>query len=172
MLSDVLEVGKFTSGKTNLQYERIDIIDLLKELVSIYKTNDKKNHNFILNSHTKNCIIYTDRTMFNHIVMNLMSNAIKFSPENSNIEINMADKVDEIEITFKDYGIGIQDKDINILFEPFFRGKNTKNISGTGLGLSIVKNSVDSLNGKITVKSQLEKGSEFIVVLPKEFHNE
>src|SRR5690606_9396458 len=102
--------------------------------------------------------------MLKHIVMNLVSNAIKFSPEDSVIEISTANKKnDKTTLSVKDHGLGISKEDQEHLFERFFRGTNVTNIQGTGLGLHIVSRYAELMNGTIEAKSELNKGTEFIV---------
>jgi signal transduction histidine kinase len=104
-----------------------------------------------------------DPTFVRHILGNLTSNAIKYSPENSQINIQTKAENGTIIFSVKDEGIGISDEDQKRLFEKFFRASNATGIQGTGLGLHIMKNYVDKLNGTIKMKSQLGKGTEVTV---------
>jgi len=98
--------------------------------------------------------------------VNLMSNAIKFSPENSIISINTSIDNNTTMLKINDQEIGIPKTDQIHLFERFFRATNVTNIQGTGLGLHIVGRYVELLSGKIQYKSELEKGSTFTITLP------
>lgn len=102
--------------------------------------------------------------MFN----NVLSNAVKYNKMNGLININMRESGAEIIISITDTGIGIDENDIDKLFLEFSRLKNkeTRDISGSGLGLSILKQIVESYDGKVEVKSELGKGSTFIINLP------
>jgi signal transduction histidine kinase len=95
------------------------------------------------------------------VLINLISNAIKFSFEHSQIDIHTEVTENAILITVKDYGLGIPDEDRKHLFERFFRAQNVTNIQGTGLGLHIVSKYVELMNGDIQVESELEKGTQF-----------
>jgi signal transduction histidine kinase len=98
------------------------------------------------------------------MVINLLSNAIKFSPENSRIEIMSEQKKGGyLSLSVKDKGIGISREDQEHLFERFFRGANVSNIQGTGLGLHIVTKYAELMNGAVTCKSELGKGTEFVL---------
>ena len=97
--------------------------------------------------------------------MNLISNASKFSPQGSQIEINTVCKDEQMVFSIKDYGIGIPKEDQQHLTERFFRGANAVNIQGTGLGLHIVSKYTELLNGVMEFKSELEKGTEFIITI-------
>ena len=107
-----------------------------------------------------------DRNLLKNIITNLTSNAIKFSPEGSTIEVSSNFREKELEITVKDNGIGISDEDQQHLFQRFFRGKNVTNIQGTGLGLHIIGKYLELLNGTIDLKSSLNNGSTFTVKIP------
>jgi signal transduction histidine kinase len=105
------------------------------------------------------------------VLINLISNAIKFSPDNARIKISC--KVDNENTTIKitDQGMGIPMADQVHLFERFFRATNVTNIQGTGLGLHIVGRYIEILNGNISYESELEKGSTFKIVLPSNLNN-
>jgi signal transduction histidine kinase len=94
-------------------------------------------------------------------MINLISNAIKFSPEKATIWVLSEHKNNKITISVKDEGLGIPEDDMKHLFERFFRGKNVVNIQGTGLGLHIVSRYIDLMGGSIDVQSELEKGTAF-----------
>jgi signal transduction histidine kinase len=105
-----------------------------------------------------------DVALLKHIVMNLVSNAIKFSPENAVIDIKtVVDTNGNIMVSVKDQGIGIPKADQDHLFERFFRGWNVTNIQGTGLGLHIVSKYAELMNGSISFKSEENEGTEFII---------
>jgi signal transduction histidine kinase len=101
------------------------------------------------------------------MMINLISNAIKFSPLDGTIEVSVNGGEEEITLCVKDHGIGISKEDQEHLFERFFRGHNASNIQGTGLGLHIVSRYLNLLNGTIEVKSEIEKGTTFCVHLPQ-----
>jgi len=108
--------------------------------------------------------VFLDASLLKHIIMNLISNAVKFSSEESAIEIRTSNQNDHITLSVKDYGIGISKEDQKHLMERFFRGSNAGNIQGTGLGLHIVSKYVELMNGTIECKSELEKGTEVIII--------
>ncbi len=101
--------------------------------------------------------------MVRKIIINLCSNAIKFSPEKSKIKICSEINDSRFLLKIIDSGIGISKEDQKHLFDRFFRGKNVTNIQGTGLGLHIVARYVELLNGKINLKSELDIGTEFSI---------
>ena len=108
-----------------------------------------------------------DVNLFDHIITNLISNAFKYSEGKQNPEVILSyEKINKVKITFKDYGIGIPLKDQKGLFASFYRATNVKNIQGSGLGLSIVKEFVEMHGGTISVNSDQDQGSEFVVIIP------
>jgi signal transduction histidine kinase len=108
-------------------------------------------------------MVNLDLSLLRNVIINLISNALKFSPENSFIDVETEVNEKHILISIRDYGIGISDEDKKHLFERFFRGKNVTNIQGTGLGLHIVSKYVELMNGHIRAESELEKGTKFII---------
>ena len=103
--------------------------------------------------------------MLKNIILNLLSNASKYSPENSFIEFDTRLDEKELEITVADHGMGIPESDREHLFERFFRAHNVTNIQGTGLGLNIVKRYVDLMKGKVTFASKEREGTTFKVTI-------
>jgi len=125
----------------------------------------KKGQELIYENHgVTSC--YSDAGLLKNVLINLVSNAIKFSPENKAIQIVTSYNDKEIQIKIIDHGMGIPEKDQKHLFERFFRATNVTNIQGTGLGLHIVGRYIELLNGHISYQSQLEDGSVFIIKLP------
>jgi signal transduction histidine kinase len=110
--------------------------------------------------------IVTDRKLIRNILINLISNAVKFSEENAPIDIYSKVADSTAIISVQDHGIGISDEDQEHLFSSFFRGKNAVNIQGTGLGLNIVKRYMDLIGGSIELKSKLEKGTTITLTIP------
>ncbi|MCX7880198.1 MAG: PAS domain S-box protein [Ignavibacteria bacterium] len=100
------------------------------------------------------------------IFSNIIGNGIKYSQPNSILNIQIEEEENNFLIRIKDNGIGIPKKDLDKIFQPFYRGENTKTISGTGLGLSIVKKAIDLLGGSISVESQIGEGTTFTIQLP------
>ena len=107
-----------------------------------------------------------DEKLLRQILNNLLSNAINYSPENSNIYFKLASQDGEAVLEIQDEGIGIPLADQSRLFEPFHRGTNVSNIKGTGLGLAIVKRCVDLHQGRMIVASKIGLGTTFQVALP------
>lgn len=110
--------------------------------------------------------IVTDKYLLNRIFINLLVNALKFSDSSVEIYVSMINN--QITVAIRDYGIGIPIDEIEMIFRPFMRASNVKMIKGTGLGLSIVSKIVECLKGSIYVNSIINKGSEFVFIIPVE----
>ena len=167
LLDDVLLIGKAEAGKLEFQPKLLDISQFCRDLVEeVQVTTQSHTINFGTQDELNNFDGLVDEKLLRHIITNLLTNAVKYSPQGKEVNFNL--KCDRNQATFsiQDRGIGVSIEDQQQLFESFYRGKNVSNIPGTGLGLAIVKKSVDLHRGTITVKSQLEVGTTFIVTLP------
>jgi signal transduction histidine kinase len=110
--------------------------------------------------------VYTDKKLLKNILINLITNASKFSDEEQPIEVNCAIANDSAQIAISDKGIGISDEDKERLFTSFYRGANAVNIQGTGLGLHIVKRYLDLLGGEVHLQSELGAGTTIAFTIP------
>ena len=106
--------------------------------------------------------------MLSHVWMNIINNAIKFSPENGTITIKCINDISDIMVIISDEGIGMDDDTRRHIFDKFYQGDTSHTAQGNGLGLSLVKRVVDLCDGKISVKSKIGAGSTFCIRLPKE----
>lgn len=168
ILEDFLSLGKLEEGliKANIkQYSAAECFSEMQDAVSEMEGALKPNQKF-------NCIysgdhaVLLDKNFLKNILLNLISNAIKFSKENSSIDITAKANEHGLLIMVKDHGIGISEEDKQHLFERFFRAKNAVNIQGTGLGLHIVVKYLALMNGTIEFESELGKGTTFTINIP------
>jgi len=164
ILNDFLSLGKMEEGKISVRPVSFGIRELIAGIVNEMAPIEK-NGQTILYEHNGDEMVNLDKGLLKQIVLNLLSNAIKFSSDGTKIEVKTAQEGDKLILKVKDHGIGISKEDQKHLFERFFRGANAMNIQGTGLGLHIVARYAELMNGTVTYKSELEKGSEFIVVI-------
>lgn len=165
ILEDFLSLGRLDEGKITAAPGPFALNDFIDETIDEVRGLLKSGQNIVYNHHGE-AVINSDKKLLKNILLNLVSNAIKFSPENSNIVV--ASKVDSefARIEVQDKGIGISKEDQQHLFSSFFRGANAVNIQGTGLGLHIVKRYIDLLKGKVELDSELLKGSTITVTIP------
>lgn len=163
ILNDFLSQGKIEEGKIRVRFNRFNIQELVVAINEEIKNNLKPKQK-ITYAHEGDTDTLLDASLLKHIIMNLISNASKFSPEGSVLEIKTTNKNNLLTLSVKDNGIGISKDDQAHLMERFFRGTNAANIQGTGLGLHIVSKYAELMNGSVTCKSELEKGTEFIII--------
>jgi PAS domain S-box-containing protein len=162
ILNDFLSVGKIEEGKIPVRFSEFNIHELISSIAEEMKSNLQKGQQIVC-YHKGEPMVFMDASILKHILMNLISNASKFSHEGGLIEIRSSQNKENITCSVKDYGIGISKEDQQHLMERFFRGANAGNIQGTGLGLHIVSKYAELMNGKVKCKSVAGKGSEFIV---------
>ena len=165
ILEDFLSLGKLNEGKLETLLEEINLGELIADTLDEMKAIIKKDQYFELELR-KDCNGFTDKKLFRNIIINLVSNAVKFSEEGAKIVIRGNVKDGLASISVIDQGIGISDNDKEHLFSSFFRAANATNIQGTGLGLHIVKRYVDLLGGKVSVESELNKGTTVNFTIP------
>lgn len=165
ILNDFLSLDKLDGGKVELQLSEFNISNFFQEMVDSLEFITKKGQQITLNFSGEENII-ADKQALTNIYNNLLTNAIKYSGENSIIEfkVNVEDEI--LTTSIKDEGIGILKADKNKIFERFYRTKAALNSQGTGLGLNIVKKYVEIANGIIDFESRHKKGTTFYVKLP------
>lgn len=165
LLEDFLSLGKLEEGKVMMKAELLKVKEFLEEACEEVSGILKKGQQIQID-HTGNNKFATDKKLFRNILINLLSNAAKFSEEGSHIYINSSLSGLRLTVSIRDEGIGISEEDQQHMFTSFYRGKNAINIQGTGLGLHIVRRYVDLIHGDIRLESILGKGSTVIVDLP------
>jgi PAS domain S-box-containing protein len=165
ILEDFLSLGKLNEGKVETSPDEFDLKELVNETADEMKGLLKKNQHILL-EHTGNTQVFTDKKLLKNVMINLISNAIKFSDEGSAIDLRSKVDGDLAQINVTDQGIGISEDDQEHLFSSFFRGANALNIQGTGLGLHIVKRYVDLLGGNINLRSRLNEGTAISISIP------
>jgi signal transduction histidine kinase len=165
LLEDFLSLGKLDEGKVTVSSDEFNLQELVTETTDEMKGLLRKGQLFVC-SYAGEEIIFSDKKLVKNVLINLMSNAIKFSADGDKIYIqtNVANGMAVISV--RDEGIGIPEADREHLFSSFFRGKNALNIQGTGLGLHIVKRYVDLLGGSIDLQSELDKGTTITFTIP------
>ncbi|MBL0358234.1 MAG: HAMP domain-containing histidine kinase [Chitinophagaceae bacterium] len=162
ILNDFLSVGKIEEGKIQVRLSYFNIRETMKTVIDGFESTLKAGQR-IQYDHEGEADVLLDETLLKHILINLTSNASKFSPEASLIEISSSNFDQQVRLMVKDHGIGIAKADQEHLMERFFRGANAINIQGTGLGLHIVARYAELMNGVVEFESELEKGTTFIV---------
>ncbi|MGB5556059.1 MAG: ATP-binding protein, partial [Flavobacteriaceae bacterium] len=166
ILNDFLSLSKMEEGKTAVQYEHFDLVLLAKTVIDEIETSQKEGQTLVLEHSEPNISVFMDSKLMRHILINLISNAIKYSDENTQIDIGISTEKNRVLLHVADQGMGIPLEEQNNLFERFFRAKNATNVQGTGLGLHIVKQYSELMGGKVQFKSEEGKGTIFYVDFP------
>jgi len=166
ILNDFLSLEKLEAGRVEVSLENFDLVKLSEEITEEMQIVAKQNQNIIYQHTGTNNIVRLDQNLLKNCIFNLISNAIKYSGENTFIEFNTEITDQSCIITVKDDGIGIPQADQKHLFEAFFRAHNTGNIPGTGLGLNIVARYANLMKGKIDFKSNVNQGTIFTISFP------
>ncbi|WP_419765185.1 MAG: ATP-binding protein [Arcobacter sp.] len=169
IINDVLDISKLEAGQLILNYDKINIKELIKSVYDMFYLQVKiKNLDFILKIDDNLDLIYSDENRIKQIIKNLLSNALKFTSKGK-ISLIAKDENKNLKIIVKDEGIGIPEDKLEYIFDRFKQadGTTTRHYGGTGLGLSICNELALLLKGSITVTSELEKGSSFEFVISK-----
>ena len=175
LINDVLDMSRIESGKFTIEESEVHIPDVVSDLSTIVQASVEEK-NLALNMDTKGLIhedVITDKLRLNQVLLNILSNAVKFTPEGGRIDFVLTEHNDtddgfaHLEFRVKDNGIGMSDEFRKTIFEAFTRERTStvSGIQGTGLGMAITKNIVEMMNGKITVDSKEGEGTEFRVYL-------
>jgi PAS domain S-box-containing protein len=165
LLEDFLSLGKLEEGKVTVNISSFPVKDFFEDTIEEMKAIQKEHQQIHLN-YDGDGSFTTDKRLLKNILINLLSNALKYSDDGKNVWVTVNNKKTKLGVTIKDEGFGIPDEDQDHLFATFFRGKNVTNIEGTGLGLAIVKKYLDLLRGDIQLQSKLEVGTTVKLSLP------
>lgn len=165
ILNDFLSLSKLEEGKIDIQKEQFDVQKLINEVLEEMSSITKAGQNIIYHHYGEVHDFIQDPKIFKNILINLISNAIKYSPTGKTIHVQTTIENKQMCLEVKDEGIGIPEKEQKNLYERFFRASNAGNIQGTGLGLNIVKRYVNLLQGAITFESEEGRGTTFKVIL-------
>ncbi len=181
LLDEVLLIGQAEAGKLKFEPKPMDLVPWCRDLVEgmrvvVENAHIGKNHQHALAqpslceiafTNTGNCTnAQMDEKLLGHILTNLLSNVIKYSPKGGTVQFDLVCTDFEYVFRITDRGIGIPEEDQQCLFESFSRASNVGTIQGTGLGLAIVKKAVDLHGGTISVQNQVGVGTTFTVTLP------
>lgn len=171
LVNNLLDITRVNAGRIKINKKNVDIVFLTKSIIeSIYTYVALKSIDVTFVPLIEKKIIGIDDEKYERILLNLLSNATKFTPEGKPIIVTLSSINDKICIEVKDKGIGIPEDKANIIFERFGQVDSSlsRQAEGAGIGLSLVKKFVESLGGSISVKSELGKGSAFTILLPSE----
>lgn len=168
LMENLLEWSRIQSGKMEYQPERINLIQLINDVTSIYNQNIKIKQIILETSVQKDIAVFTDKKMIETVLRNLISNAIKFTYPKGSISLASEKNDDFVIVKIRDTGVGISDEELPNLFrlDVSHSTKGTENESGTGLGLILCKELVERQGGKIWIESKINEGSTFNFTIP------
>ena len=166
---ELLDLARIESGLIIQEKDKLDTAKIIEDQVAFHQARAMlKKINLEMNLPPDLDSILANKGSIEEVLSNLISNAIKYTPEGGRVTVSAMIKNGHVCITIKDTGFGIHEKDMGRIFERFYRvkNKNTRFITGTGLGLAIVKSIVEAHNGMIKVESKPDEGSTFRVYIP------
>lgn len=169
LVSDMQKLNKYDESSIKLKKDNVNISDIICFVIFQF-SNLAKSKNIKIEYEKKNINLYCDKDKITQALVNILSNAIRYSNEGSTIFIEERLKDNKVIISIEDQGIGISEEDLKYVFERFYRAdkSRTRATGGTGIGLTIVKSIVSSHGGEVKLESKLGEGSKFTIILPKE----
>ena len=168
LMNNILTFGKYEAGLMTVRMESIDLVELIRRINEQYFSQESDGRRISIEVHGRARNVQCDSMLLTHAFSNLMSNALKYSPQRPAPQIAIHFGEQGVEVEVMDHGIGIPEKGKGNAFNSFFRASNASTIVGSGLGLPIVKEFVERHGGSVTFESVENKGSTFLVQLPYE----
>ncbi len=166
ILDDVLVLNRADAQRTVVRLSPVNLPTYLENIIEEIRISDRDNHPFSLHAEGDLTAVTSDPHLLHHIVSNLLSNAVRYSPAGRPVIIRIAAEATQTVIDIEDHGIGIPSDDLARIFQPFERGTNVGNTPGTGLGLNIAERMAGLLAGTLTARSTLGTGTCFTLLLP------
>jgi len=166
ILNDFLSLERLNSDKVAYKFSTFNLSKIINEVVYNANMLLKRGQKINIPNNIDEYILYQDEMFLELALSNLINNAVKYSPQNTSIDIEVAAKNKNLEFKIIDQGIGIPEKDQKYIFNRYFRAENALNSQGTGIGLNIVKSHLENLGGSIQFSSKENVGSTFTFELP------
>jgi signal transduction histidine kinase len=169
MVGDLEKLAKYESESLILIKTSFDISGLIQHIIQNFE-NEFMNKDIKISFFSEEEVVFADKDKMSQVIINLLSNAQKYTPQGGMVEVAVKGTNDSAEISVRDTGNGISPEDLPYIFERFYRADKSRNrmTGGAGIGLAITKAIVEAHKGRIQVKSKVNEGSEFIVSLPKQ----
>lgn len=169
LVTDLLALSRYDTNKNRIEKSEFDLGDLVKKCQEKLQIEIDKKHHKVENLVTANVpLVYADKSGIERVVLNILSNSIKYTKENGNIKIYVGFVYNDAYIKIIDNGIGIPEEDLTRIFDRFYRvdKARSRELGGTGLGLSIAKEILNQNGGSIDIKSEVGKGTEVVIRVP------
>lgn len=169
LVGDLEKLAKYESESLILNKTRFDVSELIRHIIKNFEM-DFINKRLDIKFYGQKEIVFADKDKISQVIINLLSNALKYTPEGGRVEVKVECNGDMINIIVKDTGEGISPEDLPYIFERFYRADKSRNrlTGGAGIGLTIAKAIVEAHKGRIRANSRINEGTEFIVSLPKQ----
>ena len=169
LMENVLFIGKTDNSKFTFNPKSLNFVDLVQGIIDDAKFNNNVSNEILLINGLLRDEHTVDEVLIRQIMLNLLTNAIKYSHDNGEITVSLEENAEEVSIIVQDRGIGIPDSEQSKIFEQFYRGSNVGIINGTGLGMTVVLRSLNLHKGRIEVQSKVNEGTTFKAILPKRY---
>ena len=169
LVNNIIDTTKIDAGFMNVDLRNCNIVNIIEDItLSVVQFIEGKGITLIFDTDIEEKIMACDLDKIERIILNLLSNAVKFTEAGDKIFVSIYDRIDKIVISIKDTGVGIDSDKVGIIFERFRQADKSlsRRCEGSGIGLSLVSSLVQMHGGTIAVKTELGKGSEFIIELP------
>lgn len=168
MVGDLEKLARFENENLILEKSKFNLSELIKMITTNFESGFK-NKNIEVSIVVQDEVIFADKDKISQVLVNLISNALKYTPEGGRVNISTQGNDKMVKVIVKDNGNGISPEDLPYIFERFYRADKSRNrlTGGSGIGLSIAKAIVEAHKGNITAKSEMGQGTEFIVILPR-----
>ena len=169
LINDILEMSRIENGKMELEIDKFDLKKTMQEVYDLFITQmETKKLHYTVDVDVTNKTAMFDKNRLNRVLLNLISNAFKFTPEGGSVAVSLkqtggTDEIADYELRVKDTGMGMTPEFAEKVFEAYSRDRTVNNIQGTGLGMAITKSIVDLMHGTVDVETEFGKGTEFIV---------
>jgi signal transduction histidine kinase len=165
MLDDLVLIARMDTDQFIIRLEPLFVRPFMRDILKSFEAAHSKTHRFSFESSVSDVLV-SDKWLLKQIVTQIISNAVLYSPPDTEIRISVSSQQQNCIVAVSDEGIGIPEADQAHIFEPFYRGANTKATEGKGLGLAIVNQAVGLLDGVIEFQTSLNTGTTFTVTIP------
>jgi PAS domain S-box-containing protein len=165
IMDEVLQLSRADSGRVKVKRMAVDLVQFVQDIIRDVELGDRQQHGFAFQASGGPNIVPVDTNLVNHILSNLLGNAVRYSPAGTKVAVRLEIDADAFSFTVADEGIGVPEAERGRIFEPFVRGSNVGQIAGTGLGLNIVKRYAELMGGHIELLPT-ERGATFRVTIP------
>jgi signal transduction histidine kinase len=168
LVQSLLDLSRIEAAKSPSNFAPVDFVQLTREIGEQFASRaEQTDRSFVMNIRSDTLDVMGNEMQLKQVVMNLLENALKFTPENGTISLDLQRSDDEVTLSVSDTGIGILSEDLPHIFERFHRGRNASAYPGNGLGLAIVKAIVTAHGGTVAVESQPSQGTTIRITLPR-----